>query len=174
MTFMLSDEDIRLICGTVIGAKTILEIGCRGGNSSEILAREAMINGGILYCVECEPLQEWYDRMKGCGLDNYVMLETFSPWVDYTKLPTSLDYLFVDGDHRTSHCIADLHFFTPLVRCGGYVVIHDTNFREENIKFMVNRAIKIFLEDHPNFKRYRECKGKFGTIVLRKESEKIW
>lgn len=170
---MLSDDDKKLIAETVRGSRTILEIGSRCGNSSVILAAEAGRNGGTLYCVECEPLAEWYSRMALEGLTNYVMLETFSPWVDYTKLPTSLDYLFVDGDHRTSHAIADLHFFTPLVRTGGFVAIHDTNFKEENIKFMVNRAIKIFLEDHPNFKLYKECKGKFGTKVLYKTMEKL-
>jgi predicted O-methyltransferase YrrM len=127
----------------------------------------------MLYCVECEPISEWYENISRANLEKYVvMLETFSPWVDYTKLPSSLDYLFVDGDHRTSHCIADLHFFTPLVKAGGFVVIHDTNFKEENIKFMVNRAINIFLEDHPNFRLFKECKGRFGTKVLLKTEEK--
>lgn len=170
---MLSHEDIKLITDTVRGSKTILEIGSRCGNSSVILAAEALKHGGTLYCVECEPMKEWYSRMALEGLTNYVMLETFSPWVDYTKLPTSLDYLFVDGDHRTSHAIADLHFFTPLVRSGGFVAIHDTNFREEKIDRMVNRAIKIFLEDHPNFKMFKECKGQFGTKVLVKTEEKL-
>lgn len=125
--------------------------------------------------MECEPIPIWKENMVKAGLFEYAeMIETFSPWVDYRRLPTSLDYLFVDGDHRTSHAIADLHFFSPLVRAGGFIGIHDTNFKEENIKFMVNRAINIFLEDHPNFKKYKECKGRFGTIVLRKESEKMF
>ena len=172
---MLSDEDKALIYETVQGAKTILEIGSRAGNSSMILAAEAKKNLGMLYCVECEPIPLWYENMRKCNLENFAtMIQTFSPWVDYTKLPTSLDYLFIDGDHRTSHFIADFHFFSPLVRKGGFVAIHDTNFAEENIKFMVNRGIKIVLEDHPHFKRYKECKGRFGTIVLRKEEEKMW
>jgi predicted O-methyltransferase YrrM len=172
---MLSLEDIKLITETVKGSKTILEIGSRTGFSSVLLGQIAKKNCGKLYCVECEPLSEWFETMKKNGLDEYYeMLKTFSPWVDYTRLPNLIDYLLVDGDHRTSHTIADLHFFSPLVKCGGYIAIHDTNFKEENIKFMVNRAIKIFLEDHPNFKLFKECKGRFGTKVLVKKEEKLF
>jgi len=171
---MLSNEDITLISETASTAKTILEIGSRTGFSSVLLGGIAKKNCGKLFCVECEPLAEWFVNMRRSGLeDYYVMLETFSPWVDYTKLPSSLDYLFVDGDHRTSHAIADLHFFSPLVRVGGFIAVHDTNFKEEKIDRMVNLAIKIFLEDHPNFKLFKECKGQFGTKVLYKTMEKM-
>ncbi len=171
---MLSNEDKALIEGTVRGSKVILEIGSRTGTSSMILSAEAKRQCGMLYCVECEPIPEWYGNMSRMNLDGYAtMIKTFSPWVDYTKLPTSIDYLFVDGDHRTSHAIADLHFFTPLVKSGGFVAIHDTNFKEERIDKMVNRAISIFLEDHQNFKLYKECKGRFGTKVLVKTEDKM-
>lgn len=171
---MLSEEDVLLLSDTAKDAKAILEIGCRTGFSSVLLGGIAKKNFGKLYCVECDPLKEWFENMERAGLGHYyLMLDTFSPWVDYRLLPTSLDYLFVDGDHRTSHAIADLHFFSPLVKVGGFIAVHDTNFREERIDKMVNRAISIFLEDHPNFKLFKECRGQFGTKVLQKTEEKL-
>jgi predicted O-methyltransferase YrrM len=36
-----------------------------------------------------------------------------------------LDLLFVDGDHRLEGVVADLRMYTPLVRSGGVVAVHD-------------------------------------------------
>ena len=168
----LSDQDEALIADTVKGANDILEIGSRYGDSSLILAREARKNGGKLYCVECDPQESWRERMDKAGLiDNIVMLEMVSPWVDYTRLPREINYLLIDGDHRTSRAIADFHFFQPLVTKGGFVAFHDTCFKEERCGFMVSRAIDIILEEYPNYEAYKECKGKFGTKVLVKRYE---
>ena len=171
----MTREELSLLAKTAGGieAKDIVEIGARYGDSSIVLARIASSYGGTLYCVECDPKQEWVERMRVEGFDNWVMLKTFSPWVDYARLPTKIDYLLIDGDHRTSYCIADFHFFSPFVRAGGMVAIHDTRLKEENVGKMVMRAVKIILEDHPNFRVHSECGGKFGMIVLRKIEERL-
>ena len=39
----------------------------------------------------------------------------------------SLDFVFIDGDHRYEPCLADIEAWTPKVRPGGMVIGHDFN-----------------------------------------------
>ena len=42
-----------------------------------------------------------------------------------------LDVLFIDGDHTREGCLADVADYTPLVRSGGIVLVHDVLHTEE-------------------------------------------
>jgi predicted O-methyltransferase YrrM len=154
------------------GAKTMLEIGCRYGTSTMLLGSIAKDTGGKLYCIEFDPQKEWFNNIEEAGIKSCVhLVRTRSPWVDYTDLPYEIDFLFIDGDHRTAFAIADYHFFAPLVKVGGYIAIHDTNLEIENVKFMVNRAVDIILEDYKNVELHDEVFGEFGTKILRKTQD---
>lgn len=44
-----------------------------------------------------------------------------------SKMP-EIDLLFIDGDHTYSGCKMDWEMYSPLVRLGGIVAFHDTNY----------------------------------------------
>lgn len=72
-----------------------------------------------------------------------------------------LDLLFVDGDHSVGGALQDLEMWSPLVKEGGYLLIHDcactTNRMPHPIHFDVTRALALFLE-------------KYGTQWIAKET----
>ena len=121
-------------------------------------------NGGQLICIEPEPTPEWYENMKQYN-GTVKLIKTYSPWVRIEDIPQELDYLFIDGDHRTRFAICDYHFFSPFVRAGGLIAFHDTNV----IDMGVDRALKIILEEsNNNLELIGEAKGECGTKVFKK------
>lgn len=167
----ISDEDYDLLDRTAreIKATTILEIGSFRGTSSMLFGQIVKENGGILYCVESMPKTEWTDNIKSAGLeDNVKLIKTYSPWVDIREIPTRLDYLFIDGDHRVMCAIADYHFWSPFVRVGGRIAFHDTVLVREGTGDMVAEAIEIIVRERDNIRLIGECTGQYGTKVFEK------
>lgn len=157
----LTPEDYDLLYKHAFGLNTIVEIGARCGTSS-------MLFGSIakkVYTIECEPVKEWRENINAMGLTNVEMLHGYSPWIILNK---DIDFLFIDGDHRTIMCIADYVHFLPFVTVGGKIAIHDTITPIENVAFMVNRAIDIIKEESPNLKEIDRCAGACGTVVFEK------
>jgi predicted O-methyltransferase YrrM len=42
-----------------------------------------------------------------------------------------LDFLFIDGDHRYENVKKDFEMYSPLVKKGGRIALHDINYAEE-------------------------------------------
>lgn len=61
-----------------------------------------------------------------------------------------IDLLFIDGDHSYAGALADLQNWTPFVKRGGLVVLHDcaidTNKSPHFLHFEVTRALTKWLE----------------------------
>ena len=134
----LSELDVNLLRKTAKNCKYFLEIGSRCGCSSMILGEIAKRNKGHLYCVEMTPQSAWYQNIMDCDLTEVVtLIKGISPWVNLSEIPTLIDYLFIDGDHRTRWAIMDYHFWAPFVKVGGYIAFHDYNYSVDNCGKMV-------------------------------------
>jgi predicted O-methyltransferase YrrM len=160
----ITSEDYDLIYETAKGSDVAVEIGARLGCSSMLLGSIA----GKLYSIECDPLPQWYENIKEMGLTNVTLIQTYSPWLDIIE---DIDYLLIDGDHRTMFCIADYVRLMPWVKVGGKIAFHDTLTKDENCGFMVSRAIDIILEESKNLKEIGRCAGINGTVVFEKLKE---
>ncbi len=168
----LSELDAKLLQKTGKDCKVFLEIGSRCGCSSMILGEIAKRNGGHVYCIEMEPVETWYRNMKECGLQNTVtLIKGISPWIDLSKVPTHIDYLFIDGDHRTRWAIMDYHFWSPFVKPGGYIAFHDYNYSVDNCGKMVQEAVKFILKDSKNIRQVGLEMSEPGTIVFQKKED---
>lgn len=157
----ITPEDYDVLYETAKGSKVVVEIGARYGCSS-------MLFGTIaekVYSIECSPMVEWRRNLNELGLKNVELIHGYSPWVTINE---DIDYLFIDGDHRTMLCIADYVYFMPFVKVGGKIAFHDTLMQEENCAFMVNRAIDIIKEESNNLKEIARSGGKLGTVVFEK------
>ena len=76
-----------------------------------------------------------------------------------------LDFLFIDGDHRYENAKVDFEMYSPLVKKGGRIALHDINYAEEGGVYKFWDEIKdnygyVELKFHPN-----EEKG-IGVILL--------
>jgi predicted O-methyltransferase YrrM len=110
-----------------IGANTLVEIGSMDGCSSMVLGRVARDNGGALHCYEPRPKGRWRQNIKDIGLEDCVIMHpAASPWIPRQWLPDSpVDFVLIDGDHRTTRAITDYVFWARFVRPGGRIAFHD-------------------------------------------------
>ena len=173
----LSINDARILYNTALemDAQTIVEIGSMDGCSSMVFGHVCQQTGGHLYCLEPNPKTRWKANMERLGLSDYATtVMKPSPWVDPTLLgfppgPTPIDYLLIDGDHRTRWTIADYHYWEPYVRQGGAIAFHDWT-GAKGVGAWVQRAVGIILEDDADgLEEFaRDASSNRGIIVFRK------
>jgi hypothetical protein len=169
----LSINDAKILYATSmeIEAKTIVEIGSMDGCSSMVFGRVVQFTGGHLYCIEPNPKSRWKANMERLGLLDYATtLMKNSPWLNIPKeLPTPIDYLLIDGDHRTRWTIVDYHVWEPYVRQGGVIAFHDWT-GAKGVGAWVQRAVGIILEDDEDGLEEiaRDESSNRGIIVFRK------
>ncbi len=144
----LSLEDCRILDATARGiqARTMLEIGSAAGTSTMLLGRVAQEHGGVLLALEPAPDKAWRPNVEALGLAGTVRhIQGYSPWVRELLDPSLvLDYLFIDGEHKTRWALVDYHCWSPKVRVGGRIAFHDI-YGVCGPK--VERALALILED---------------------------
>lgn len=100
----------------------VLEIGVRGGVSTAALLLGLEEHGGHLYSVDLNPdCGNLFDHPQ------WTFICADSRDVERVKgaIPAQLDLLFVDGDHRYAGLKSDLENYSPLVKQGGLILVHD-------------------------------------------------
>lgn len=177
-------NDLQLLDRTAreISPKVIVETGSMDGCSSMVLGRVAADNGGQLICIEPCPKARWRQNILDLGLTDHVRMMVYaSPWLDYTRIPTSIDYLLIDGDHRCSRAITDYVALGRFVRKGGRIAFHDID-GGKGVALYVREAVEICQRDDnlnspqgPDYKirqiaRTPEARDR-GTIVFEKDAE---
>lgn len=82
----------------------------------------------------------------------------------------AIDLLFIDGDHSYEGVLADLKNWTPFVRMGGVVVLHDvaveTNQMPHPLHFEVKRALDDWQAIQPT-QTWTFVRSVDSTVVLR-------
>ena len=116
-----------------LGLKIGVEVGVRKGDFSEVLCKN--ISEIKLSCVD--PWDAYYHFDKEYGKQNYeIAKEKLSPYgaalikslsVDAAPLfeDNSLDFVYIDGDHRFDAVMIDLILWGQKVRPGGIISGHD-------------------------------------------------
>lgn len=189
----LSIDDARILYNTAldIDAQTILEIGSMDGCSSMVFGEVCKLTSGHLYCLEPNPKTKWKANMGRLGLSDYATsIMKASPWVDPKLIPQRdpiqytidsagnkievppIDYLLIDGDHRTAWTIVDYRFWEPYVRQGGVIAFHDWT-GAKGAGAWVQRAVGIILEDDADGLEEiaRSESSNRGIIVFRKTAD---
>ncbi len=169
------DAEILYETAMEIEAKSILEIGSREGGSSMVLGSVVRQTDGRIFCIDPAFPDKWFQNMKELELRKYsVMIPLASPWtLDLNRAmrlgeeDRSLDYLFIDGDHRTRWILTDYHYWEPLVRIGGRVAFHDWTGKN-GVGAQVQRAVSIILETDNLREVIRNDSTDRGIIVFEK------
>jgi predicted O-methyltransferase YrrM len=168
----LPDAKLLYETATAIKARNIVEIGSMDGCSTMILGDVARTNNGLVRCIEPAPKQKWRANVERLGLEDHVALMfASSPWVSHAQLDLPIDYLLIDGDHRTRWAIVDYHYFMPFVRMGGYIAFHDWWDQHDAGKW-VREAVEIIMRDDSDMlKIVGEAQNARGLIVFEKVGE---
>lgn len=118
---------------TGIGA----EIGVADGAFSRLIAERW---DGIILCVDIWENADWYHSLKNNALsgDQYRLIRGNSVDVANTIEDGSLDWIYIDADHKYESVMADYHAWMPKVRLGGIVSGHDYGDNEPGVKKFVD------------------------------------
>jgi hypothetical protein len=81
-----------------------------------------------------------------------------------------IDFLFIDGDHTYEGVLADLNNWTPFIKQGGVVVLHDvavdTNRMPHQLHYEVKRALDEWQATNAPFWEFRRSVD--STVVLQR------
>jgi O-methyltransferase len=109
------------------GLKEIVEIGTREGNSTIALLEAARTIRGRVFSVDVEPCWAARERIEALGLaEDWVFRQYNALALTDADIPHPIDLLFIDTFHLYSQTLAELRKFMPLVRPGGWIVLHDS------------------------------------------------
>ena len=76
-----------------------------------------------LISVDPFPTEEARRVIEEAGLTDYVLM--VDQRSDAVRITARIDLLFIDGDHTYEGCSQDVLRYVPMVRPGGYFVLHD-------------------------------------------------
>ncbi len=132
-----------------IGAKTIVELGVRWGNSTIALLVYCHYNDAHLYSVDIEDCHVARSIINALGLTPYWAFTQMND-VDYIKKwkikeDNLIDLLFIDTDHTYDLTKKELDEYSPYVRKGGIILFHDSYM--EGVK----RGFTDFLKNNTNW-----------------------
>lgn len=134
-------SEIQWLCSRVqtIRCKSFLEIGSRFGGSLYLLA-QACLPGSLVVSVDYEggswgsqgsgaQLKLVIEKLKeqGFGVVHIPGMSQDPAVINKTRqaVGDSLDFLFIDGDHRYEMAAADWENYGSMVRQGGITAFHD-------------------------------------------------
>lgn len=146
----MTRDDLTLLARHAAAAAdghAIVEIGAMDGCSTMVLGTVAKAAGVPLYTVEPRVRPRWSDNVADYGLSQTVrVLQYYSPWVPLAKVPSPIDFLLIDGDHRCSRAIADYVWWGRFVRAGGRIAFHDID-GGRGVADWIREAVKICQRD---------------------------
>ena len=150
---------IYLLC-TLKQPKTIVELGCRTGNTSIPMLKAASEYGGHVYSIDLETWPELNFIEQEPELENFW---TFIQDNDITmawEIP--IDYLHIDTDHTYDQVIQELKKYEPLVTHGGFITFHDIYIKG------VSDAIEEYFKNRNDIKKIRYFNNN-GLMIIFKQ-----
>ena len=114
--------------------RTVVEIGSFNGASTSLMVDQLQqLGAGRIYAMD---LFSKSPPTSGFGTEYWKIFDqTMQPYVgwfekiegDSKTIPWDrpIDFLFIDGDHSEAGVSADIYKYTPFVKAGGCVFLHD-------------------------------------------------
>jgi predicted O-methyltransferase YrrM len=151
-----------------MGEGRVIEIGvCRGVSTSAFLLGMDDKNDGRLYSIDV-------DQFCGSIFDHprWTFIHGNSQTLELPLKPGSCDVLLIDGDHSYESAISDLRRFSPLVKPGGTILMHDV-LPSDYARSMCSvdecrQAWDEFCAEHPGWTS-NIMPGLFGMGVMQKQ-----
>lgn len=154
-------EHLEYIHDVAVGcnAQIIVELGPARGISTSALLAAAEITGGTVW--SCDIVDHTvFPEVLHHPLWTYVIANDLDVVDD---CPRPIDLLFIDSEHTYDQTLAEMRAYIPLVRSGGYVIMHDTTVWAE----LMVPAITDYTAEHPFASEiwFAHCNGLFVGCV---------
>lgn len=127
-TMMTGQYDLLLYTlARFTGAHEVVELGVWKGQTAGFLAKAMRLNNGMCYGVDVgEYKEEALAHIERLGLSRwFTYVQGDSAEVGRNWDRGRINFVFVDASHDYDHVKADVEAWWPLLRIGGYMVIHD-------------------------------------------------
>jgi predicted O-methyltransferase YrrM len=143
-------------------AKSILELGVRGGESTVALLQAAKEIGGSVTSID------WYwdgcptakKRVKEYGFEPYwKFILTDDRTIDWNQ---PINLLFIDTSHEYEHTLMELRKFEPFVVPRGIIILHDTITCLDCAK-----ALETYMEGRTDLKPYKYVNNNGLTVLFK-------
>jgi len=162
-----------------IDAKSILELGVRGGATSLPFLMAAGLTNGFVESVDLNPTsfscpEEYLDKWKFYQANALDILK------EKTESKTKYDLIYVDDWHSYDHVKAELEYIDQLVRPGSIIILHDLMYGNTCPYYHVDLTLcspqwanggpyRAVAELNPNFWEFSTIPSNNGLTILRKK-----
>lgn len=158
----------------------IVEIGGEFGMSASILSKGApdssIYSIDITYDTEIGKIHASNLKEAGVGKNvHYIAADSHksTTLADFTKKEKGIDLLFLDGDHSYDGALADLVLWSPLVKPGGKLAIHDTvnsalppPYVPHALHYQVTKAVATWFADSAVATHWKQIDLVYSTLVF--------
>ncbi len=165
----------------LVGGKRLMgvEIGCLNGDSASVILEA----NPDIHLISIDPFipdsmepsligsfDKAVERNKKAEEEHrYIIMRSYSKDVVAYFSNKTLDFLFVDGDHRYEGVLEDYNNYTPLIKKGGLLFMHDCRMGREggaNFHPGPSRVLQEKVVGNPNWLIIAES---FSLVCARKE-----
>ncbi len=95
--------------------------------------------------INCQKQISLYHIRRNKVVDKVKLVEKLS-FDAASDVPDNIDFIFIDGDHSWEGIEKDWNLWTPKVKSGGIVALHDTNYPAYDATYSAMDSIKFFNE----------------------------
>ena len=109
--------------------KLIVELGTRGGVSTQTLIACARVHDAAMVSVDIDDCSHVAKDAKWSFVlsDDLAFAKQFPDWCRSRGLQPEIDFLFIDTSHRYEHTVAEIAAWFPHLAKRCRVAFHDTN-----------------------------------------------
>jgi cephalosporin hydroxylase len=134
-----------------LDAKTVIELGVRGGVSTTAWLYAVAETGGHVWSVDVDPTPA-HGTFADTGCWTFIQGDDCSAEV-LAQLPDCADIVFIDTSHAYDHTLRELTAYVPRVKAGGLVLLHDTEVLAPDnvgpqVPFPVKEAVRDYCAVH--------------------------
>lgn len=128
--------------------KTILELGCRTGNTALPLLYAAHQYGGHVYSVDIETWPEIKNFLVDVKelSDSWTFIESDDLKLEWNQ---PISFLYIDTSHTYEQTLKELQKYEPFLQSGGIITLHDICDNE------VSRAISDYFKSRKDIQYIR-------------------
>ena len=175
-----SDKHILTLFSLAVGAgaKNIIELGVRDGQTTLPLVMAAKHNGGKLYSVDIKPQPDTISKDYLSHLEYHQKdtIEFLSEW----NSEKDIDFIFIDDWHSYEHVKKELEILDTLVSPRTLIVLHDLMYGNTCPFYHVDLSVttgqwasggpyRAVAELNPQFWEYATIPYNNGLTLLRKK-----
>jgi len=169
----VTSAELAMLIKYARGMAVAVELGCYEGKTAVALAK---VLSGQMYSIDpffkgrlgvnYGPLMVKTHARRN-RVNNLELIQKMS-WETAKDFHHSVDFLFVDAGHTYEAVRQDWLDWSPKIRLGGFVALHDSK-KSANSPYELG-SMQFYRQDIPTFKNFVEVDTIDSLVVLRKDS----